>query len=681
MKGGHSPPPTPQRREEKTLRRVHRSKSPPPRSVRRSRSGEWQPQARAPSRSCSADDILPLLRQEDDAVIPSFSRRAQLSSSRHLHRRSRRSLDAGGSSHHNRVPSSHTNVRRHHKGIWHYTVLSASFMFRATSILGAFLFAVQYAVLAAGINVEMKALGHTDWNTVGMVDQPQQQRLRQSFNMTARSVRTIRNVTLPAWVTCPDGRNVSSCHACAATHQDPTVAGCALENVCQWCPYGAALDSSMESSQNKDRSVTVYDAEGRITKRHDAHVPLGEQCVSTRQTCRPASAAAARLVQQDMELLRQPFFAEMVQKAAPHIVPKQCTSRGFQYCPYGALHSYHEALASSETNNNISDSRTMHRPPQCIPRRLHCQPPDDLLVQPTDILYKQRYGSAVVIPSHKFIFIPIPKVGSTVWYKLLRRMTGVQVWPSDLGPLPQNPDVNGLTYLADYSRTQATDMWTSPAWTKAMMVRDPKERLLSAYLDKVKHSYTGALVHGTCCPDTNSCAKDHRNMTLPQFVNLLVARECWNTGDHWNLQSERMERKYWPHVTTVLHLDHAAADARRLLEQVGAWEAFGATGWGPDGKDSIFSPSVTTRHVTNASTLVDQYYDSPALVKQVESLFVKDYKDKRLGFAVARMANSPAELVKSNKEEKETIVRNGEIKQGSVTKPEETAPKAKAGTK
>jgi len=562
------------------------------------------------------------------------------------------------------------------------------------------MFLIQYAVLLSGTNVEMKALVHMDWNTLGVVEEQEvshQQRLRQSsvINMTSRhgTRKMVFNVTLPAWVMCPDGRNVSSCHACAATEHDPVlllgqgdgaVGGCASENFCQWCPYGAALDSTMmmndnESSQKQlrraDRSVAVYDSEGRITKVHDAHVPLGEQCVSIRQTCQPALPLGQRLFQQDMNLLKTPIFAEMVQKAAPHIVPKQCTSRGFQFCPYGAFHSYHEVMAASAAKNNTSKSvrsTTFQRPPQCIPRRIHCQPPDDLLVQPTDRLYKGRYGSAVVIPSHKLIFVPIPKVACTVWYKLFRRMTGLEDWQSELGPLPQNPDVNGLTYLADYSRAQATDMWTSPSWTKAIMVRDPKERLLSAYLDKVKHSYTRALVHGACCQDTNDCANE-QNMTLSQFVNLLVDRECWNTGDHWNLQSERMERKYWPHVTSILHLNDAAGDARRLLEQVGAWDEFGASGWGSDGKASIFGTSVTTRHMTNASELVGFYYDTPALVKQVEFLFAKDYKHKLLGFKIGRVAkNRPTAKDRSQNEERA---------QGSAAKTEKRVPKTVAGTK
>lgn len=583
------------------------------------------------------------------------------------------------------------------------------------------------------MNVEVKLIAHMDWNMLGLEemdavdpdlhparpipppaaaavesslrqrrgtgDAPgQQQQQQQSplpgennvvlahFNHQAAAAATAvtkhtplqpLNVTLPPWIICPDGRNVTSCHACAATHPPHLlgIAGCASSPsanddspACQWCPYGAVWDTTMPQTENENQGVLVYDDQGQASKLFHAHIPLGAQCVSTRQTCRRAPSGIlpqqAPLWQQDVELLQtKPFLVEMARKAAPHIVTKQCQSRGFRYCPYGALHTYHEAMQEAMQSNDPNNTTLAppHRPPQCVPRRLHCQPPDELLVQPNDRLYRQRYGSAVVIPSHKLIFIPIPKVASTTWLKLFRRMRGLPDWKSDLGPLPHNADVNGLTYLADYSRAQATDMWTSPAWTKAVMIRDPKERLLSAYLDKVVRSPTRRLVHGTCCPDTNDCAKDP-NMTLEQFVDMLVERDCWNTGDHWNLQYERLERKYWSDVTMILQSSRADDDARKLLESVGAWSDFGASGWGPKGTDAIFGPSVTTRHATNATAEMATYYKSPELEAKVEKMLYKDYRQKRFGFVRGNLVGGGADNADKVKKVKAKKTRTKKIK-------------------
>ena len=49
-----------------------------------------------------------------------------------------------------------------------------------------------------------------------------------------------------------------------------------------------------------------------------------------------------------------------------------------------------------------------------------------------------------------------------------------------------DPAKNGLTYLTDYSLEEAQLMLNSEEWTRAVFVREPKERILSAYLDKFR---------------------------------------------------------------------------------------------------------------------------------------------------------------------------------------------------
>ena len=48
----------------------------------------------------------------------------------------------------------------------------------------------------------------------------------------------------------------------------------------------------------------------------------------------------------------------------------------------------------------------------------------------------------------------------------------------------QNPVTTNLTYLTDVPPKYAERLLLDPEWTKAVFVRDPKERVLSAYLDK-----------------------------------------------------------------------------------------------------------------------------------------------------------------------------------------------------
>ena len=598
---------------------------------------------------------------------------------------------SSSSSHHRRnnptkpSPSFSSNTSKHRRGrkVWQWTVVSISFLFRATSILGAILFCFQYLTLATGINVEMKVLAHVDWNRIDVElnhantglslsqQQQQQQTLQQGNDGTANTRRINNNnnlrtrsgggvhyqnqnnqqqhpfneTQLPSFVLCADGRNVSSCHLCATTLTTwPGLAGCASEGYCQWCPYGAVEDhdnSNNDDNKLRRQGVIVYDSDGLMTKVYDAHLPLGAQCVSsTHQTCRPAPTSSSLQVwEQDVQqLATKPFMAEMAQKAAPHIVPKQCTSRGFQYCPYGALHSYHEAAAAAAAQQQGGHhvNATASRSPQCIPRRLHCQPPDELLVQPTDRMY-QGQVAAVVIPKFQFIFVQTQQDASTdnTWMTLLQRLSGS----------------TNLLYLSDLSRTEATDLWMSPAWTKAIMVRDPKERLVAAYLntprEQIQKFCCSADDNLQECSDTIMNHQDKNNMTLAQFVELLDTQpSCWTSSTTpWSLQSEHLERKYWSYVTHVLHWHRAAQETQQLLQGLGAWEEYGKSGWGSDGTASIFSDSPGAVREVIASKVASYLNDnaSAGLEAKVEKLFAKDYKKKQLGFeqnSVAKMATA-----------------------------------------
>ena len=165
-------------------------------------------------------------------------------------------------------------------------------------------------------------------------------------------------------------------------------------------------------------------------------------------------------------------------------------------------------------------------------------------VSKNDYIYKRKRTSwdsaPIVIESHKLVFFTIPKVGCTVWKQLFRRMMKLDDWSSqdDVKGLPHNPETNGLKYLNDYSTEEASIMMTSPEWTRAIMVRDPKIRFLSAFIDKAienDHSH----IKNKCCKD-GSCIDDA--LTLGGFLDL-----CHTCKDeHWHPQNDRVDQKYWP---------------------------------------------------------------------------------------------------------------------------------------
>lgn len=257
------------------------------------------------------------------------------------------------------------------------------------------------------------------------------------------------------------------------------------------------------------------------------------------------------------------------------------------------------------------------------------------LVKPGDfIYYKQEHywdSSPIVIESHKLIFFTIPKVGCTVWKQLFRRMLGYEDWLSQDGTrmLPHNPNENGLKYLYDYSTEEASEMMTSPQWTRAIMVRDPKERFLSSFLDKSVSNDHQHII-SRCCQD-KSCVDSAQ--TISGFLELCNVCD----DEHWRPQHNRLDNKFWPYIDMVGHVENAASDAKALLDKIGAWEEYGASGWGKYGNQTIFAAKDVAgagEHATWAQWQVWKWY-TPESEAQVEKFFQGDYDNPLFNFTRA----------------------------------------------
>ena len=160
--------------------------------------------------------------------------------------------------------------------------------------------------------------------------------------------------------------------------------------------------------------------------------------------------------------------------------------------------------------------------------------------------------------------------------KLFRRMMGYDDWKT---ANPHEGD-GGLVRLKDLDQSKATEVMNSPEYTRVIFVRDPKERFLSTWFQKVLQ-YDSS-IQANCCRDNENCLVEEAQ-TLSGFVEL--ASNC--VDRHWLPQSHVMEAKYWPQLDFVGHAETMAEDARKLLKKLGAWDAYGKKGWGEHGDESL----------------------------------------------------------------------------------------------
>jgi hypothetical protein len=299
-------------------------------------------------------------------------------------------------------------------------------------------------------------------------------------------------------------------------------------------------------------------------------------------------------------------------------------------------------------------------------------------------------GAPVVLEQHKLLFFTTPKVGCTVWKQLFRRVAGLTDWqmPSSeednnhppltnhQNPqhLPHNPLRNGLTYLYHYPPDVADAMLTDPTWTRAIFVRDPKERLLSAYLDKAVSERQYMM--RKCCPKADRPRIQRRKgqrqkqrqrpaavPQSPKQAKMHQLLQCWTTSSpqqlsglqqqqqqvvpplplsefvdtvvpacpdpHWQPQSAHISDNVWSTINFVGHMDAVETDAAALLQRTGLWDDFGAHGWGGngDGGGSMFHDTRSVYHATDSAHRLREYYNTEALEKVVERLYRSDYEN------------------------------------------------------
>ncbi|KAI2501664.1 sulfotransferase family [Fragilaria crotonensis] len=237
-------------------------------------------------------------------------------------------------------------------------------------------------------------------------------------------------------------------------------------------------------------------------------------------------------------------------------------------------------------------------------------------------------SSPIVIEKYRLRFFPVPKVADTLFLMLLRRMMGLQTWKSlDVD------SSDGLVRLSDFSIDKATHMMNSPEFTRAIFLRDPKDRFLSTYLDNVLSN--DASIMQSCCLEGESCL--HKYHTTAEFATLI--QTC--NDKHWMPMSSWIDPEFIPKLNFVGHLENAEADARSLLEKVGAWEPFGVTGWGKHGDESIFATKdklsdLTASHASDSWHLMSKLF-TPRIESTLELYYAVDYKIHEFGLELIKI--------------------------------------------
>lgn len=207
--------------------------------------------------------------------------------------------------------------------------------------------------------------------------------------------------------------------------------------------------------------------------------------------------------------------------------------------------------------------------------------------------------SPIVLPKYKLIFFWNEKVACSYWKRLFQYLQGMRHSINMYNI--HTPGSNKLKYLKDFKSEDVTLMMYDKQWTKATFVREPRERTLSAYLDKI------VLAHY----DVSHC---HENTTsFGDFVELIG--RCHDT--HWSTQV-RFHPKYYKDMI-IGKMENISQFSKYLLQKIGAWNS----------DVQLFLSSVemnnTRNHATNAKNRILQFYNR-TLEDSIFRKFKLDYE-------------------------------------------------------
>ncbi|CAC5423380.1 CHST9 [Mytilus coruscus] len=208
------------------------------------------------------------------------------------------------------------------------------------------------------------------------------------------------------------------------------------------------------------------------------------------------------------------------------------------------------------------------------------------------------YSSPIVVTKYKLIFFWNEKSGCTYWKSLLQFIQGLH------NKEVHDPRRNGLTNLMQFKDNEITDMMFNEAWTKAVFVREPRERILSSFLEKGLN---------------NACMMDIcRRPAVKSFSEFLtLIKHCKDV--HWSSQVKLP--RYLYKNTMIGRMPDIYTFTEKLLTKIGAWH--------DTVKDWLHSKEQLKRtrpHATSAREKLFQYYNDTKTQDIIFEMYADDYE-------------------------------------------------------
>ena len=254
----------------------------------------------------------------------------------------------------------------------------------------------------------------------------------------------------------------------------------------------------------------------------------------------------------------------------------------------------------------------------------------EVIFQPGDMrgsYYSIRH--LVIDEEHKFIMCPIEKVASTMFRQLFFRLSGDPYWF-------EQPYHKAHRAAKQIGLARMSEMFNDPSFTKAIVVRDPALRMLSAY----SHFF----VNRNALPRYAKKIYDlGENNTFGTFVRLSLAKQIANL--HWNPQHRFCGFHKFAHKFNFIgSYEQLATHGRMLFDRVSPtlWDEYGAQGWA---MTSLFNDPSRFANGSPIVSIEEFVRDTPNNYNNGDCIFCDNYAVHKFNCSTCTVKQTREEML------------------------------------
>ena len=184
------------------------------------------------------------------------------------------------------------------------------------------------------------------------------------------------------------------------------------------------------------------------------------------------------------------------------------------------------------------------------------------------------YSTMMVSESHKLLYVPIAKCGCTSLKSMMVKLAGVERGDvaEDLGIHFITDRFNTGVQLKDKPMELARQILASDQYFKFSVIRDPFERLVSAYMEKFVYkrknihnlSHTKPVI--SAVQGTDNIDLD-RGISFDDFAHYIVQQDPYDLDPHWRPQNLYLLGV--PHMSQIFRLENIARLETYLQQNLG----------------------------------------------------------------------------------------------------------------